>query len=1275
MMRQRSANHRLIVFVAVCLGYVASLLGSQLTSFALGVWVFQRTGSATQFALISMFAMLPGVVISPLAGALVDRWDRRWILILSDTVAALVTLSVAGLLFTNRLEIWYIYLATMINSVSNAFFQPAFTASTTLLVHKRHYGRANGMVQAGSAVAYITAPVVAGALVLTIQLWGVLLIDFATFLVAVISLLMVRIPRPQLSPEGEAEQGLLWQEAAYGWKYITARPGLLGLLVFFAVTNFIRGIVQVLLTPLVLGFADSAVLGRILGAGGVGALLGGIVMSIWGGPRRRMFGILGFTLLQGTILFLGGLQPNALLIATAAAVVFFGSQMIVGCSQAVWQSKVAPDVQGRVFATRIMIAWSSLPAAYLVAGPLADYVFEPLLAVDGPLSGNIGQIVGVGPGRGIGLLYIILGILTVLTVIGGYLYPRLRLVEIELQDAMIEDAPREATEDHTFEKEGGKLLMGVTDKKRKKGNRVRKWLAYAGIALLTIGIILAGVGAWFVRRPWPKVNGTITISDLEAPVEVIRDRGGVPHIYAQNEHDLFLAQGYVHAQDRLWQMELNRRIGNGTLSQVVGKSALDLDRLMRTLGLCRVAERSWAAMNDDARSILEAYARGVNVYIETHQNRLPLEFTILGIKPEPWTPVDTLVWGNVMALNLGGNRRFELLRAQINSRLGQEAVQQLFPFYNPDTPMIIPAQANGYDWLQDVRSKDLTSVSKWLGNADGGWGSNNWVVHGSRTDSGKPILANDMHLLLQMPSVWYENGLHGGRFDSVGFSFPGVPLIIVGHNQHIAWGITNLEPDVQDFYLERLDDSENPTQYEFMGEWRDLEIIQETIKVKGSDPVPLRVLLTQHGPIVNDVFLDIPDNGEPISLRWTLFEGNRLFESVMRLGLATNWDEFRAALHDWDTPGQNFVYADVEGNTGYQTAGKIPIRVREHQGVVPVPGWAGEYEWQGFIPFNELPSTLNPETGFVATANNKVVPDDYPYLLTHDWAPGYRAKQITALLSADDLITIKDTQDIQANTYSLPAEILRPYLTAVEPENGLQAQALAHVKAWDLNYEIDRVGTSVYETWYLFLLRNTVGDELGSEQEGKGLADDYELCASKHQPMMIELMSDAHNPWFDDVNTPAIETRDDIVRRSLADAVAWLSERYGKDANKWTWGRIHTVSFVHQPLGQSGISLLERLFNSRTIPARGGRVSVNVAAFRLAQPFKVTFGTSQRMIVDLSDWDNSLAINTTGQSGHLFHFHREDLISMWQNVEYHPMFFAREAVEANAEAVLMLAPK
>jgi penicillin amidase len=796
--------------------------------------------------------------------------------------------------------------------------------------------------------------------------------------------------------------------------------------------------------------------------------------------------------------------------------------------------------------------------------------------------------------------------------------------------------------------------------------RTRRAFAIVGIVLLVIAVVLAAAGTWFVRRPWPKVKGEITVSGLSASVEVIRDEWGVPHIYAQNEHDLFFAQGYVHAQDRLWQMEFNRRIGSGTLSAILGESTLSIDRYMRTLGLRRAAERDLALADEEMRTLLEAYAGGVNAYIESHRDRLPLEFTILGAEPEPWTPVDTLNWAGVMSLQLGRKYPMELFGAQLIATLGEEAAQQLLLPYPGNAPVIIPPEARSYAWLQGIDISSDDSLAAILGEPAMFLGSNNWVVHGSRTATGMPLLADDTHLGLDMPSIWYENGLHGGRFDSVGYSFPGAPLVIIGHNSRIAWGVTNLAPDVQDLYIEKLDDPAHPTKYLHKGLWQDLETTYETIEVKGQAPVTLNVLATHHGPIVNQVIGDLAFS-EPLALQWTALEGNRIFHSVMLLNLATNWEEFRQALSYWDAPSQNFVYADIDGNIGYQSPGKIPIRAPGHQGLLPVPGWTGEYEWQGYIPFDELPNVLNPPTGFIATANNRVVPDDYPYHLAYYWASGFRAQRITDLLAANSSVTIEDVRDIHAQTYSLPAETLRPYLLASEPEDEMQAKALDLVEAWDLYLEADRAGASVYQTWYWFLVQNTFRDELGEE-----LLSNYQN--SYHLLTMLELMPQDDSPWFDDTTTPQVETRDDIVRRSLADAVAWLSDRYGDNPETWEWGRLHTKTFVHQPLGQSGIGLLEGVFSSDTIAARGDNYTVDAAAFDNNQPFAMGSGVSQRYIADLNDLDNSRIIHTTGQSGHLFHPHREDFIPLWQSVEYHPMLYSRQAVESYAEATLTLTP-
>jgi MFS family permease len=451
----------MLFFAVIWSGQLVSLVGSGLTSFALGTAVYETSRSVTQYGLVLLSSMVPGILLSPLAGALVDRWDRRRVMIFSDLGAGVGTVCIALSFLSGQAKLWHLCLASALVSVCSAFQWPAFAAATTLLVPKKHYGRANGMTQLSQALSYLVSPALAGFLVMRIQVAGVILIDVATFAFAVLTLLLVRIPNPErVEGEGEGKSSLL-HEIAYGLTYLGARPGLLAMLVLFAALNFLMGFVNTLVTPLVLAFATKGVLGTMMSVAGIGMLVGGGVMSVWGGPKRRILGVLGFLLLTGVFIFLGGLQPSVY-ITTAAAFGFFFCVPFVGASsQAIWQGKVEPDVQGRVFATRSMVAQLSAPVAMLLAGPLADYVFEPLLAVDGPLAGSIGQLVGTGQGRGIGLMFVLAGIFTMLFTIVGYLYPRLRLLEDELPDVIADEMPEERAEQR--EQNG---VQGLTDVSR-----------------------------------------------------------------------------------------------------------------------------------------------------------------------------------------------------------------------------------------------------------------------------------------------------------------------------------------------------------------------------------------------------------------------------------------------------------------------------------------------------------------------------------------------------------------------------------------------------------------------------------------------------------------------------------------------------------------------------------------------------------------------------------------------------------------------------------------
>lgn len=784
------------------------------------------------------------------------------------------------------------------------------------------------------------------------------------------------------------------------------------------------------------------------------------------------------------------------------------------------------------------------------------------------------------------------------------------------------------------------------------------------VVLVLLVIVGVGAGRYYVSRSWPQTDGALTVAGLQAPVEVIRDEWGVPHIYAENEHDLFLAQGYVHAGDRLWQMDFNRRVGSGRLSEVIGKPTLDTDVFLRHLGMHRAAAKDWELLSSETRAMVTAYTDGINAYIESHPGRLPLEYPILGVDAEPWKPLDTIVWAKVMAWDLAGNWETELLRARLINQVGQDRVGDLLPPYRQGAPIIVPPGAGNYAFLGPASLSAYQPIQRILGISAGTWASNNWVVSAEKSTTGAPLLANDPHLGLNIPSVWYANGLHVPDFDVVGVTFPGIPGVVIGHNRHIGWGVTNLGPDIQDLYIERLN-PDNPKQYEFQGQWEDVQVVREEIEVKGRpEPEVITVRITRHGPIMNPAVDSLKGALQPLALRWTALDGTTMFEAIRSLSQAENWDQFRQALSHWAVAGQNFVYADTAGNVGYQATGLVPIR-ENGDGSVPVPGWTGEYEWAGFIPFDEMPRMLNPERGYIVTANNKVVADSYPYFISNEWAPAYRAQRIEQLLTAKDTLSPEDFRDIQADVYSLPAERLMPYLTEViSPAGDDQVQAMQTLRSWDMREQTDSAGAAVFEVLLRHAVLNTFGDELGGWMEDYGGAG---------REALLQLVDDPDAAWWDDTTTPdRVETREDVMRQALADTVEALQERQGND---WSWGGLHTMTFVHQPLGQSGIAPVEWIFNQGPTRARGSYATVNAASFSFNDPFAMRAGVSYRQILDLADWDASRFQHTTGQSGQPFHPHYADMIQPWQAVEHQPMWFSREAVETNGVTTLRLTPQ
>lgn len=794
-------------------------------------------------------------------------------------------------------------------------------------------------------------------------------------------------------------------------------------------------------------------------------------------------------------------------------------------------------------------------------------------------------------------------------------------------------------------------------------SRLRRILSGTVAAALVLLLAIGGVAYLFVRRSFAQVDGSLEVPGLRERVEIYRDLWGVPHIYAENEHDVFLAQGYVHAQDRLWQMELSRRIGAGRLSEVCGEATIESDRFLRTIGLYRAAQADLEVIPDETLAVLQAYADGVNAFIESHGEHLPLEFVLAGFQPEPWTPTDSLAWGKVMCMDLGGNWENELLRSKLIAAVGETRARDLDPAYPDSGPFIIPAEAKDYAYVDSALLAGYQQIKELSGQGAALLGSNSWVVDGTQTASGRPMIANDTHLGIQMPSIWYEVHLVAGDLDVVGFSFPGAPGVVIGHNRHIAWGVTNLGPDVQDLYVERIN-PDDPDQYEFQGDWEQMIVLEEIISVKGRDePETLVVRLTRHGPIMTPVIEDAQD---VLALRWTALEGGQLLHSVHLLDYARNWDEFRAALRYWQAPSQNVVYADVEGNIGYQMPGDIPIRAKG-EGLVPVPGWTGEYEWTGYIPYEELPFVFNPPTHRVVTANHKVVPDVYPYFISHEWAESYRALRILELLDASDALTIEDSRNIQADTYSSVAALLARHMLRIGPVDWRQERAFRFLENWDGRLESNSGAAGIAEVMLWRMMANTFGDELAPS----GLGDAF---MGRTTPL-VSILDDPTNAWFDDVRTATVESRDDILRRSATETMDYWGRRFGdlpgnKDS-QWAWGKIHVAEFEHL-LG--GAEPLHLIFNRGPVPARGSRETVDAAEYDRGD-FAVQALASQRQIVDVGEWRNSRSQHTTGQSGQPFHKHYDDMIRPWQEVNHHPMLYELDDIKANQEGLLLLEPE
>jgi len=746
-----------------------------------------------------------------------------------------------------------------------------------------------------------------------------------------------------------------------------------------------------------------------------------------------------------------------------------------------------------------------------------------------------------------------------------------------------------------------------------------KYLWRLLIVVAVLGGLGAGGGFLWLRGSLPQTDGTIALAGPRGPIEIARDRHGVPTIRAGSEHDAFFALGFVHAQDRLWQMDFLRRLGAGRLSEVLGEPTLRSDKLMRTLGLHRLAERQLAALKPETRAAIDAYTAGVNGFLARHQGAWPVEFYLLRYRPEPWRAADSLIWGRLMAVFLSRNAREEALAARIVKRLGAEALDILLPPYPAEAPRSLAGLANPLA----------------LGAA-----SNAWTVSGAHTESGKPLLANDPHLRLRIPGLWYLARIETHDRLMAGATVPGVPFHILGHNGHIAWGLTSAETDVEDLFIERID-PRDPGRYLAPGGARRFLTRKETVRVRGGGAAVIEVRATRHGPVTSDIdpaLAELAGAGHVIALASPAFlpDANGP-DALYALSRARDWTQFRAALADWSLPHLNFTYADRTGSIGLAAPARIPVR-RSGDGRLPVPGWTGAHDWTGYIPRDELPVARDPAKGWIVNANNPTPKTDNPHWLGRNRSAGYRARRAEMLLRARARHDPASMTAMQMDTVSLMARDLLPLLSRARPDTETGRKALALMQGWDGRMAADRPQPLIFMEWFSRLQRRLFADELGPL---------YDSWGGLH-PLSVEAALRRLPRWCDDTVTPAPETCDGRIAAALDDAAGALAARHGRDPAGWRWGAAHRARLDHPVMGR--IPVIGGLFNRR-VQVDGGAATLNRGLMRLDdpdRPFDSVHGAGFRAVYDLADLDASRFVIATGQSGNVLSPHYDDFVARWR---------------------------
>ncbi len=771
-----------------------------------------------------------------------------------------------------------------------------------------------------------------------------------------------------------------------------------------------------------------------------------------------------------------------------------------------------------------------------------------------------------------------------------------------------------------------------------------------------------------LRAALPELNGSVTLKGLSGRVEVHRDSLGIPHVRAPSQRDAYLAQGFVTAQDRLWQMEYDRLRGCGRWAEVAGPNAVAGDKLMRKFRLEASARADYLASAASTREMLDAYAEGVNALIKTSRS-LPIEYRITGLRPEPWQPWDGLIVFKVRHI-LMGVFEAKTWRAQLLQKIGPEKLADMFPGYQPGQLLIMPP-GETYAGPRDESLEELRAgaaalnLGKESGN-ETGLGSNSWVLSGSRTASGKPLLAGDSHRALGIPNVYYQNHLACPDFDVVGLSIPGVPgFPHFGHNNWVAWCITHLSADYQDLYIEHFKTNDSD-RYRYRNRWLRAEVYEETIRVRDGGDLPLRIWVTRHGPIISGD----PEEGTGLALKYTGTAGAKAWaDTIPAMLMSRNCDELTESMRGWVDPCNNFLMADVHGNIGYMSRGEIPIRSQANA-LLPVPGWTGEHEWQGSIPFEELPRSMNPEPGYFATCNNRPVGEDYPYYISLDFAPGYRVERVTRALLAIEDATAADMARVHSDRLSIPARSYIEFLRRVEPLDRGSTQARERLLRWSCQMDADQVEPTIYSSWrdtlLLEILKHNLGEKLAAlawnpSNRGQG------IFLARLEGRIMEHMASGDTSLL-----PPGQTWPALASRSLAAAVVRLRGELGEDMEQWRWGRVHQARPKHTL--SDAFPELGGILDPPPIPLAGDADTPLAGSYAPANFATVGSLSVVRYAFDLADWNNCLWAVPLGSSGHPGSPHYQDQLETWRRVEMTPMLYDWDEITANEESRQILKP-